>query len=503
MPEETAASLAKANDVDALARLHEKDAPGDAGREEKDYAVHARDEAGWSPLAWACAAGHIEAVTWLLEHGAAAAEAADGADPDQEARTSSPLHWAAFKGHARVVWMLLTHGAAPDSTDGEKNTPLHLAATGSHLPIVKTLLAQTVAVGAKNVYGNTALELTTNGECRRLLRDASAAANEGRPFLCSCSATFVSAADSVEMHVIDRVSSPTLRPVRYSNECAARIRIAEEALGQAMKAADTAALESAIAEAEAIGASVKLLDEATHAHQRLLAQISLQAQIAQVEGARPLHSRAQYKPLLPVLRQARERDVQADLIEAADRLVHGVDAEVKLADVEGLCEGLVMGEVEAGGDVMSADAPFAHRAEAGMAKLAAAIAAAQSAEAMEEVVSRAEAVHKRLSVESELRKCLLEPKEGKSDEGAEVWEHFNGQTTSSVLDCLQLRNDLLDATLDKCTAEGVLASIVSAAQKAQKTLKADLKQAVIDDEERKAREAAAAAKASKKGKKKK
>ena len=59
------------------------------------------------------------------------------------------------------------------------------------------------------------------------------------------------------------------------------------------------------------------------------------------------------------------------------------------------------------------------------------------------------------------------------------------------------------ASLEKCIAAETAAGIVAFAQAKQKDMKAALKQAQIEDEERKAKEAAAAAKAAKKGKKKK
>ena len=108
-----------------------------------------------------------------------------------------------------------------------------------------------------------------------------------------------------------------------------------------------------------------------------------------------------------------------------------------------------------------------------------------------------------LSGESELRKALLAPKEGTTEEGAQCWTEHNGSKTYSQLEDLQFRNDFLDASLEKCVAAGTAAGIVAHGQKVQKDLKAALKQAQIEDEERKAKEAAAAAKAAKKGKKKK
>jgi len=158
------------------------------------------------------------------------------------------------------------------------------------------------------------------------------------------------------------------------------------------------------------------------------------------------------------------------------------------------------------GELPSASSGPALKAEAGIVKLASSIAAAQSAEAMEEVVQRAEQLHRRLCAESDLRKALLEPKESAGEDGTPSWTHWNGVKTLTMLEMLQTRDNMMDTSLEKCAAEGVHQSILDEAMKSQKTLKAALKQAVAEDEERKAKEAAAAAKAAKKkkgGKKKK
>jgi len=455
---------------------------------------------GWSALVWASSEGHAETVGMLLQSGAFEAEQQVVIDGMAPKACTSPLHWAAFKGHVHVVWQLLVAGFSPTALDTEKNTALHLAATGGHILILKTLLSEGVSVSAKNMYGNTALSLTTSAECQKLLRTAAIAADDGRFYLCSCSSEFFSNEKSVAAQVIDRVSAPSLRPVRYSSECAARIKAAEDQLTAAVKAADTEALQAALSEAEEIGTSVLLLDSATDALQRLQAQIALQEQITQINQLRPLAERLQLRPLLLPLKQARERGVNASLIDSADRLCQAVAAEVELQACEAASRSLCMPEIEEGATIIAATSGFASRCETGIAKLDGGITTAQSVEALEAVVSSAQQLHRRLVGESDLRKSLLETKESTAEDGSIVYTHYNGTKTASVLEMLQLRNDMLDSAFDKCTVEGTAASVLTEAAKAQKDLKAKLKQAVADDEERKAKEAAAAAKAAKKKK---
>ena len=107
-----------------------------------------------------------------------------------------------------------------------------------------------------------------------------------------------------------------------------------------------------------------LLEQATQALQRLLAQIELQAQMAEIGDLRPLSERSQLRPLLLPLKNARERGVQASIIESADRLVQAVDAETALAECSVHCDGLTMPELEAGGELMSAESGAAHTGRA-------------------------------------------------------------------------------------------------------------------------------------------
>jgi hypothetical protein len=210
------------------------------------------------------------------------------------------------------------------------------------------------------------------------------------------------------------------------------------------------------------------------------------------------------RPIFAPLKLAREKGVAAAITADADSLCQTVDAEVALADVVSQCEQFKMVEpTDESGEPPAGDSDFAKRAEAGIAKLAGAIATAQQVEAMQEVIELGEHHLMDLTAESELRKALLEPKEGLAEDGTTVWTQYNGTKSYSALEDLQFRNDFLDISIEKCIAADTVEPIVAHAQKVQKELKAALKTAQLEDEERKAKEAAAAAKAAKKGKKKK
>jgi hypothetical protein len=492
-------------------------------------------QSGWSALTWAAAKGHHAVVKFLLEQGGMAAEleaakqvpvkaveeAGDEDSPPQPTGSAtSPLHWAAYKGHAEVLWTLLLHGMSPLTLDPEGNTPLHLAAAGGHLTIVKTLLSVSVPVGgvetpvsvqAKNIYGNTSMQVSNSDECKKLLQEAAAAAVAGRPFLCSHSGEFVSAFGSVAASVIDRVSAPNVRPVRYSKECAGQITAVEENLEAAIKTlADPDVIERALEEAETMGAAVPLLDQAHIALLRLQAKIALQERMAEVNQQRPLPSRALLKAMMGPLKQCRERMASPALIEQGDRLVRTIDAEVALTDCTAAGDTLAMTEEhvkagEKGDELIPPSHPFATQADACIAKLDGLIAAAQTTETLDAVIQAGEATLRRLTAESEVRKALDEPKEtekpavgGKSGIMVNVWVHSDGQKSCSLLEKLQLQTSLLNAAILTCEEERVHEAVLRGAKAKALLLEQALQAETVADQERKAKEAAAAAKGSKK-----
>ena len=469
-----------------------------------------KDASGWTALKWAACEGHEEILALLIEHGAAEDEVESlslDKSPEDGAPAGSSLHWAAYKGHTRLVWRLLTckPKLSARGLDGEENTPLHLAAAGGHVLILKTLLSEGCDVALKNAYGNTALQLSTSGECQQLLRDAAAAALDGRPYLCSCSGVFCSEKGSVADVVCDAVSSPNVRPVRYSSASAASVRAAEDALSAAMRAPEVAPLESAIAAATKIGAALPLISEATAALETLRARLALGEALDALQAARPTDDRALLRPTKAPLKAAKENNVAANLIADAEALIATVDAEVALFDVIAQCAPHVMApdpELEEGAvqEPPSADSDPARRADGMAAKLAGAIAHAQSVEALEEVLDKGEAMYGHLTAESELRKGLLEPKTGTGEDGTPFWTEHDGKKVYTALEDLQFRNDFLDAAIEKCQGAQTVPAIVEYALGRQKDLKALLKQAQIEEEERLAKEAAAAAKAAKKKK---
>lgn len=116
----------------------------------KPAALDCRDDPDHrTPLHWAAANGHKEAVAALLDHGA------DHSLGDFHGLR--PIIDAASGGHLDVVELLLTRGAAVDVANGQGFTALILAADNGHVAIVRRLLAAGADVHVANRGGDTAL----------------------------------------------------------------------------------------------------------------------------------------------------------------------------------------------------------------------------------------------------------------------------------------------------------------------------------------------------------
>lgn len=141
------------------------------------------DAKGDTPLHLAAWAGHMEALTALLAHGADIdwLSGRDGYSPlwcsisayhidaarmllRQGARVSLrsasgngllPLHQAAVTGQSAMCELLLERGAQVDNVDDDKNTPLHYAAASGSAASVKVLLRGGADVTTTQMQGLT------------------------------------------------------------------------------------------------------------------------------------------------------------------------------------------------------------------------------------------------------------------------------------------------------------------------------------------------------------
>ena len=81
--------------------------------------INVRDEFGRTPLHWSCEKGHMEVVSFLMEHGADVRL--------QDGCGRPPLEWATRAGHLNMVRFLVKNGASVKTLNSDGKTSLHLA----------------------------------------------------------------------------------------------------------------------------------------------------------------------------------------------------------------------------------------------------------------------------------------------------------------------------------------------------------------------------------------
>ncbi len=92
--------------------------------------------------------GRLEAVRWLVEHGARL---------NREGNEWAALHYAAFNGHPEIVAYLLGRGADVNALSTNGSTPLMMAAREGKESIARTLLASGARTDIVNEHGDDAL----------------------------------------------------------------------------------------------------------------------------------------------------------------------------------------------------------------------------------------------------------------------------------------------------------------------------------------------------------
>jgi hypothetical protein len=145
-------------------------AAGDVGEVERLVGedpglLNGKDADGMTPLMAASLGGRVEAVRWLIDHGAAIDE--------QDHRESTALCQTCFADQAPVVRLLLERGADPTIADDRGWTHLIAASFKNRLEVVRVLLGHPIAkatINHRDDKGATALWVACFGGLRGVVR---------------------------------------------------------------------------------------------------------------------------------------------------------------------------------------------------------------------------------------------------------------------------------------------------------------------------------------------
>ncbi|XP_046763113.1 ankyrin repeat domain-containing protein 26 isoform X3 [Gallus gallus] len=140
-----------------LGKLHRAAAAGDLAQVRqglKKHGIDGRDKAQRTPLHLACANGHADVVTFLVESKCKL----NLFDNDNR----SPLMKAVQCQQEKCVAILLEHGADPNLADANGNTALHLAAVAPNTFLAGMLIEHNAHIDAQNKEGCTPLTLAVS-----------------------------------------------------------------------------------------------------------------------------------------------------------------------------------------------------------------------------------------------------------------------------------------------------------------------------------------------------
>ncbi|XP_026504514.1 ankyrin repeat domain-containing protein 7 isoform X5 [Terrapene carolina triunguis] len=137
-----------------LGKLHRAAAGGDLGKLQqllKKHNINQLDKENRTPLHLACANGHSDVVTYLVDNKCKL----NLCDNDNR----SPLMKAVQCQQEKCATMLLEHGADPNLVDVNSNTALHLAAQTANISLVVQLLEYNAHIDSQNKEGYTPLTI--------------------------------------------------------------------------------------------------------------------------------------------------------------------------------------------------------------------------------------------------------------------------------------------------------------------------------------------------------
>ncbi|RLW06533.1 hypothetical protein DV515_00004401 [Chloebia gouldiae] len=147
-----------------LGKLHRAAASGDLAQVRQGLrkcSIDGRDKAERTALHLACANGHVDVVTFLVENKCKLDLFDNG--------NRSPLMKAVQCQQEKCVAILLEHGADPNLADSDGNTALHLAVLSGNTTVAGLLLQHDANIDAQNKEGCTPLILAVSEHHKEMM----------------------------------------------------------------------------------------------------------------------------------------------------------------------------------------------------------------------------------------------------------------------------------------------------------------------------------------------
>lgn len=380
-----------------------------------------------------------------------------------------------------------------------------------------------------NKIGNAVSKVCTKPELKALIQRAEECwTQHGPSYMCSASKQFHPVdAGFVNEYMLQpqaNWSHEQLEPVRYSKECAMKLKNTEAMLRDTMESQDIEQLKKAIEEAQAVQVEERLLASARSVLQGLIVLEELSGAVKALSVQRPLKHRYDMNPLIKAVGTSKQVGVDEQHVHTAEVLLRIAKAEFNVQDELQKCLAIgpsrnkpppEEGEPPVKGKRTAdpSDVATVKQLDEAIDYIKAEMEAApglESPAAATALMGKAIARQTLLHAELELHSAIQEPVEAEGEEvqidGTNiVYTHSDGAVHNTKLTSLTARTERLEKAVADAGEEGVGTDfeLIDTAKTIASELNELLTLAQEEEAERLRKEEVARLKAEKKKKKKK